>query len=85
MNSYIIHLFCLKNRIEVLKFKALPYAIRKKRGGGKGKVFLTLVKTIQCWHASLTVCIQTKVLSDEVENQLGTNFPQHKFNTHSTS
>lgn len=59
--------------------------IRKKRVGKKGEVFLTLVKTIQCWHASLTVCIQTKVLSDEVENQLGTNFPQHKFNTHSTS
>lgn len=32
----------------------------QRREEKKGEVFLTLVKTIQCWHASLTVCIQDK-------------------------
>lgn len=64
MDSYI-HWFYLQNRIGILNFKISPYVSiktsqKKKRGGEKGDVFLTLVKTIQCWHASLTVCIQDK-------------------------
>lgn len=38
----------------------LVLKLPKRKERKKGEVFLTLVKTIQCWHASLTVCIQDK-------------------------
>lgn len=63
MNSYIIHSFYLRYTIGLQKFKVYPYVSIKtsqKRGRRKGEIFLTLVKPIQCWHASLTVCIQDK-------------------------
>lgn len=50
--------------MEVLKFRVslamLALNLPKRKKEGKGEVYLTLVKTIQCWHASLTVCIQDK-------------------------
>lgn len=62
MNNYIIPSCCLRNRIEVPTLRVahcnrIKTSQKKKE---KGKIFLTLVKTIQWWHASLTVCIQDK-------------------------
>jgi hypothetical protein len=58
MNSSIIS-FIMLEKVE-LGILLLILQLPKRKERKKGEVFLILVKTIQGWHASLTVCIQDK-------------------------